>query len=210
MAVSKTDVKILNDYKFENADDYRFGMGGYNRARNKQLLGVKSEKGQESLTTVETKDLTIWNFFLSLFGAGKLAHIDLDIRSISTYLAKFDWDKDVGSAEHYEVMSKVRQIAGRNLIRNNDSALWKKYSLEEDTKFGKLFLNDECNARILQHMLASKGAYRFYRLDGLKVNNEWVTTNYSMHSVETIKKVSLDPVQRVKYVAAIPQAGTYF
>lgn len=156
MSPLSSDIEILNQYNFIEANNLNYSAIGYNRNHNPELLAIKKENGTERLIKVKTVDLTLWNLISRIFGCGKLAHIDLTIGCLSKYLSKFEWksysthqDK---SSKEYAAYIKVCQIAGRQLMRNRDRTLWNSLSTLKSTKLGMLYLNPVCTLRHLYFM----------------------------------------------------------
>lgn len=120
------DINVLTSYSFCLFN-----------SKNEQILAIKKSDKEETLTTLNRKDITCWELFKRLFGKGKLANLHISLQSVARYLDKTNWhsfaDQNENS-QNYKAYLTVCEVAKRSLLKNNTS-LWRKTSSPKEFLF---------------------------------------------------------------------------
>jgi hypothetical protein len=104
----QNDLNILRHYHFLESDEWKETK--FNRKHNNTLLGVKNGH----LAMVDSKDITGWNLFLRIFGAGILAHTHISLKNISKHLGAYHWKN---LQENDKALINVQKIVAKNFHR---------------------------------------------------------------------------------------------
>jgi|SRR5581483_5430942 len=76
----------------------------------KEIIGINKKNGDIVILSKEN-DLTVKEYFLSIFGAGKLANLEIDSRKVASLLSKYSWTNNLTQLERTQSKEALKQFS---------------------------------------------------------------------------------------------------